>query len=401
MMQAGIFTGYFPYGLEETAQKIRGLGFNTVQLDLHFKDVDLSAGQITKDKAKKVRDVFRDNNLPVCCVSGYTNIIHPDKKEREKRVGYLKEIIRNARHFGSPYVISETGTYNTESDWVHHPKNKTEEGFEECRKVDRRPRPDRLRPRRGLPARDLRQQRRRLGRGDGEDVRAGRPSRPRPADGPDQLFRDAQHRPDGPDPEPGVRHADRQDQDRPRQGREALGRRQVGEACRHRRRGRAGEPHFPRRRRDRAAGARPRLAELRPLSASGSPRSTRTFPSSSSTCRRTTCRAPRNSSTGSSARTGSEEPADRTMVQLYGQKRSRRDIDASAGSFSQFAGVQADDARRRKRARRPAARVPDRHRPALHRDGRSRLRHRRMRVSRHGDRLAFADRLQASGICRI
>ena len=66
---------------------------------------------------------------------GYTNIIHPDKSEREKRVGYLKEIIRNARNFGSRYVISETGTYNTESDWVHHPKNKTEEGFEECRKV--------------------------------------------------------------------------------------------------------------------------------------------------------------------------------------------------------------------------------------------------------------------------
>ena len=135
MMQAGIFTGYFPYGLEETAKKIRGLGFNTVQLDLHFKDIDLSAGQITKDKAKKVRDTFRDNNLPICCISGYTNIIHPDKAERDRRVGYLKEIIRNARHFGSPYVISETGTYNTESAWVHHPKNKTEEGFEECRKV--------------------------------------------------------------------------------------------------------------------------------------------------------------------------------------------------------------------------------------------------------------------------
>ena len=73
-----------------------------MQLDLHFKDIDLSAGQITKDKAKKVRDTFRDHNLPICCVSGYTNIIHPDKAEREKRVGYLKEIIRNARNFGSP-----------------------------------------------------------------------------------------------------------------------------------------------------------------------------------------------------------------------------------------------------------------------------------------------------------
>ena len=135
MMQAGIFTGYFPYGVTETAKKIRALGFNTVQLDLHFKDVDLSAGQITKEKAKSVRDVFRDHNLPVCCVSGYTNIVHPDLGERERRIGYLKEMIHHARDLGSPYVISETGTYNTESDWAPHAKNRTEEGFETCRKV--------------------------------------------------------------------------------------------------------------------------------------------------------------------------------------------------------------------------------------------------------------------------
>ncbi|QND63733.1 sugar phosphate isomerase/epimerase [Mesorhizobium loti] len=135
MMQSGIFTGYFPYGLEETAKKIRGHGFNTVQLDLHFKDIDLSAGQITKDKAKEVRDTFRAHDLPICCISGYTNVIHPDLAHRKANVDRLKEIIRNARQLGSPYVISETGTYNTESEWMSDPKNKSEEGFEMCRKV--------------------------------------------------------------------------------------------------------------------------------------------------------------------------------------------------------------------------------------------------------------------------
>lgn len=135
MMQTGIFTGYFPYSLEETARKIRALDFNTVQLDMHFKDVDLSAGQITREKCVRISETFRDNHLPISCISGYTNIIHPDRAERERRVGYLKEIIRHAQYLGTPYVISETGTYNTESDWVHHPRNKTEEGFEECRKV--------------------------------------------------------------------------------------------------------------------------------------------------------------------------------------------------------------------------------------------------------------------------
>ena len=135
MISVGIFNGYFPYTLEESIKKIKALGFSTVQLDLVFKDMDFSAGNITKEKCRKVRDSFRDANLPICCVSGYTNIVHPDPTERKKRVGYLKEIIRNAQHLGSPYVISETGTYNTESDWVHDPKNKTEAGYEECRKV--------------------------------------------------------------------------------------------------------------------------------------------------------------------------------------------------------------------------------------------------------------------------
>ena len=135
MMQSGIFTAYFPYDLAEVAKRIRSHGFNTVQLDLHFKDIDLGPGQITAAKTRTVRDVFRAHDLPICCVSGYTNIIHPDPARRAANIARLKEIIRNARAFGSPYVISETGTYNTDSDWMSDPRNKSEEGFETCRAV--------------------------------------------------------------------------------------------------------------------------------------------------------------------------------------------------------------------------------------------------------------------------
>ena len=135
MIQVGIFTGYFPYGLEETATKIRKHGFNTVQLDMAFKDMDLETSKISKAKCKKIRDTFRAHNLPVCAVSGYTNIVHPEPAARKQKLKHLKTLIRNARALGTPYVISETGTFNTESDWVHHPKNKTEEGYETCRDV--------------------------------------------------------------------------------------------------------------------------------------------------------------------------------------------------------------------------------------------------------------------------
>jgi sugar phosphate isomerase/epimerase len=135
MIQVGIFTGYFPYALEETATRIRKHGFNTVQLDMSFKDMDLETSKISKAKCKKIRDTFRAHNLPVCAVSGYTNIVHPDPAARAQKLKHLKTLIRNARDLGTPYVISETGTFDTESDWVHHPKNKTEEGYETCRDV--------------------------------------------------------------------------------------------------------------------------------------------------------------------------------------------------------------------------------------------------------------------------
>lgn len=135
MMQTGIFSGYFPYTLEETAKVIRSHNFNTVQLDLHFKDMDLSTGQITPEKCKVIRETFREHHLPVCAISCYTNIVHPDPAERNRRNTHFKEVLAHAQYLGSPFVCSETGTFDTESDWVHHPKNKTEEGWDDCRTV--------------------------------------------------------------------------------------------------------------------------------------------------------------------------------------------------------------------------------------------------------------------------
>lgn len=135
MLQVGIFTAYFPYGIEETARKIREHGFNTVQLDLMFKDMDISRANVTPKDCKKIANAFRSHNLPICAVSGYTNLVHPDPAKRKVNLDTLKNVIRHAPYLGTPYVISETGTFDPNSEWVHHPKNRTEEGYEQCRDV--------------------------------------------------------------------------------------------------------------------------------------------------------------------------------------------------------------------------------------------------------------------------
>jgi sugar phosphate isomerase/epimerase len=131
MLSVGIFNGYYPYTLEESIKRIKAAGFTSVQLDLCFKDMDLAYTALTKEKCHIIRDAFREANLPIVAISGYTNIVHPEAAKRKENMDYLKTLLKYARDLGTPYVISETGTYNSESDWVYDPKNGTEEAYEE------------------------------------------------------------------------------------------------------------------------------------------------------------------------------------------------------------------------------------------------------------------------------
>lgn len=130
MISVGIFNGYFPYTLEESIKRIKAQGFTAVQLDLSFKGMDLSFASLNREKCHFIRDAFRDENLPIVAVSGYTNIVHPNLIKREENLKNLKTLLKFARDLGTPYVVSETGTFNEESDWVYHKKNGTEEAYE-------------------------------------------------------------------------------------------------------------------------------------------------------------------------------------------------------------------------------------------------------------------------------
>src|SRR3546814_10733933 len=59
--------------------------------------MDLSTEAITREKRHRIRDVFRDHDLPVCAVSGYRNLVHPDPAEREANIRHLKALLRHAR----------------------------------------------------------------------------------------------------------------------------------------------------------------------------------------------------------------------------------------------------------------------------------------------------------------
>ncbi len=131
MLSVGIFTGYYPYNTDEVIRRIKDSDFNCVQLDVSFKDCDAAKGELTHEKAVEIRNKFRKANLPVIAVSAYTNFIHPDPQKRAANIAYFKQMIDFAHDLGCPYVASETGTYNEESDWVWDDRNASEEVYQE------------------------------------------------------------------------------------------------------------------------------------------------------------------------------------------------------------------------------------------------------------------------------
>lgn len=131
MISTGIFTGYYPFDIDETIRRIKKDGFSCVQLDVSFKDCDAAKEYLTKEKANLIRDKFRDANLPIVAISAYTNLIHHDPEKKKANLDYMKMIMERALDLGCPYVASETGTKNLESDWVWDEANETELAYEE------------------------------------------------------------------------------------------------------------------------------------------------------------------------------------------------------------------------------------------------------------------------------
>jgi sugar phosphate isomerase/epimerase len=132
MLPVGIFSGIYQHDLDEAARRARADGFGCVQFDLDFTNPRFAEQGLTEAECKEIRDAYRRHDLPIVSVSGYTNIIHPDPAERQLRLNRLRALIRNGRNLGTPYVISETGTYNVDSDWAPDPRNLTEAGYSEC-----------------------------------------------------------------------------------------------------------------------------------------------------------------------------------------------------------------------------------------------------------------------------
>jgi sugar phosphate isomerase/epimerase len=129
-MQTGIFTFYVPGTVDETAKRIRAYGFDTVQLNLEFKDWRFDDDS-SPAACQAVRETFRGNGLSIAAIAGYLNPIARDPARRRANLDRMKAMLERALDLGSPYVATETGSLHPHDDWAPHPDNETPAAFDQ------------------------------------------------------------------------------------------------------------------------------------------------------------------------------------------------------------------------------------------------------------------------------
>ena len=135
-LKLGIFTSvYSELPLEEAARRIKEDGFGGVVCDYSFKDVHFDPLAPDWKAAGKIRTTLEKNGIEVVGLFGYYNVVDPDAAKRKAGEAKMDMLITNWKRLGSPIVSTETGTFNTESQWKESPDNSTEKGYATCRQA--------------------------------------------------------------------------------------------------------------------------------------------------------------------------------------------------------------------------------------------------------------------------
>ena len=121
---------------EALAEKIHALGFQGVQLAIAkaIKDQNGNPDTLTEEVCKEIKSGFIKHNVDIPLLGAYFNPVHSNKDKVKAGAEKFADHLRKAHLFGAKYVASETGSYNDEP-WIYHPKNQTEEAFEEVYSV--------------------------------------------------------------------------------------------------------------------------------------------------------------------------------------------------------------------------------------------------------------------------
>jgi sugar phosphate isomerase/epimerase len=135
-LRLGIMSSvYADLPVDDAARQIQADGFSCVVTDFAFADVRFNPLEPDWAAAKKVVNTLERAEVEIVGLFGYYNIVDPDANRRKLGEARMEAILTNWKRLGCPLVSTETGTFNSQSEWESAPENQTEDGYRQCRAV--------------------------------------------------------------------------------------------------------------------------------------------------------------------------------------------------------------------------------------------------------------------------
>jgi sugar phosphate isomerase/epimerase len=132
----GVASHLFRGSPAAVAGACRAHGLSCAQLAPNFPGLPFhEPAHFTPERCRAVAQPFLDAGLAVACVAGHVNLMDPDSGRRQRGIQRLHALLRHARDFGTPYVVSEAGSLSPDSPWEPYAPNRSPAAWTELRLI--------------------------------------------------------------------------------------------------------------------------------------------------------------------------------------------------------------------------------------------------------------------------
>ncbi len=133
-LKLGIMSSvYGDLPVDEAARQIKADGFSNVVCDFAFADVRFNPLEPDWAAARKVVTTLERAGIEIVSLFGYYNVVDPDVKRRKSGEARIEALLASGNRLGCRLVSTETGTFNSQSEWDSAPENQTEQGYLQCK----------------------------------------------------------------------------------------------------------------------------------------------------------------------------------------------------------------------------------------------------------------------------
>ncbi|WP_426445647.1 sugar phosphate isomerase/epimerase family protein [Paenibacillus sp. S-38] len=122
---------YMGLSAEEMLMEAQRHGFRYIQLDPRQKLDVMDEEPLSPERAQRLRALFEEAGITVVGLSGYTNLMQPDPAKREQKLLQLEKMIDLCPHYGTRYILTETGSLHPTNSWRDCPENRTADAWEQ------------------------------------------------------------------------------------------------------------------------------------------------------------------------------------------------------------------------------------------------------------------------------